>query len=284
MSVWLDSSSNSNKFKQSYFRNFIDVSGDILVRNGLSLKLYDNNIPTRVQFSINSAEFHVYNDVNQTYYDISNTKLIYIQDLSENVQSKFNIFSEKTKHITTDTVTPDTMIELNYIQNSMIIHSDTSFNGSVDICGNFYAQYPDNSIPPSAIIGGIGGTLTFPDVVSFEEDFALIISSGQEVTLNEDNFALIKPLPYDSPGSPNIAFEGGFVIIKIGIEPYTFKRINVTTSLSVSNFATFNGVTVFNNNAYANTPSLYDSSQLIATTAYVKEQNYATPSSLFRQF
>jgi len=43
MSVWLDSSSNSNKFKQSYFRNFIDVSGDILVRNGLSLKLYDNN-------------------------------------------------------------------------------------------------------------------------------------------------------------------------------------------------------------------------------------------------
>jgi hypothetical protein len=90
MSVWLDSSSNSNKFKQSYFRDFVDVSGDILVRNGLSLKLYNNNIPTRVQFSVNSKEFHIYNDTDQTYYDISNTKLIHLQDLSENVQSKLN--------------------------------------------------------------------------------------------------------------------------------------------------------------------------------------------------
>ena len=49
MSVWLDSSGNSNKFKQSYFRDFVDVSGEVLIRNGLSLKLYNNNVPTRVQ-------------------------------------------------------------------------------------------------------------------------------------------------------------------------------------------------------------------------------------------
>ena len=34
---------------------------------------------------------------------------------------------------------------------------DTSFNSNVDICGNFYAQYPNSSIPPSAIIGGVLG-------------------------------------------------------------------------------------------------------------------------------
>ena len=90
MSVWLDSSGNSNKFKQSYFRDFVDVSGEVLIRNGLSLKLYNSNVPTRVQFSINSNEFRVYNDADNTYYDISNTKLMYLQDLSENVQAKLN--------------------------------------------------------------------------------------------------------------------------------------------------------------------------------------------------
>ena len=90
MSVWLDSSGNSNKFKQSYFRDFVDVSGEVLIRNGLSLKLYNSNVPTRVQFSINSNEFRIYNDTDHTYYDISNTKLLHLQDLSENVQAKLN--------------------------------------------------------------------------------------------------------------------------------------------------------------------------------------------------
>ena len=38
-----------------------------------------------------------------------------------------------------------------------ITSGDASFNGRVDICGNFYAQYPAASIPSSAIIGGAGG-------------------------------------------------------------------------------------------------------------------------------
>ena len=38
----------------------------------------------------------------------------------------------------------------------LYVGRDASFNGRVDICGNFYAQYPANSIPSSAIIGGVG--------------------------------------------------------------------------------------------------------------------------------
>jgi hypothetical protein len=178
MSVWLDSSSNSNKFKQSYFRDFIDVSGDILVRNGLSLKLYNNNVPTRVQFSVNSKEFHIYNDTDQTYYDISNTKLIHLQDLSENVQSKLNRFTDRTKYIATDVSNSETMIEFNKSLNLVKIYNgldvssnivgltDLSINrnasiggnatvrGRLDVCGNFYAKYPNNSIPASAITDG----------------------------------------------------------------------------------------------------------------------------------
>ena len=596
MSTWLDNI-NSNKFKQSYFRDFVDVSGDILIRNGLSLKLYDKNVPTRVQFSINSNEFRIFNDINQTYYDISNTNLIYLQDLSQNIQERLNIFTEKTQYIATDEVTSDTLIELNPLQNSVVVRSgldvsstivglsdlsivgdttlrgrvdicgnfyaqyadnsipvsaingivggisdemqaalnlktnisdvdasfaivnsaiaekaninivdasfalvnsdialkasisdvdtslnlkanisspvftgdvsmndnlriggnllitsdvsfnsklfitgdasfnsrvdicgnfyaqypnasipasaiigisnetqsalnlksnisdvdasfalvnsaiaekanssivdssfatvtntlalkaplanptftgivnaskvtissdasfngrvdicgnfyaqypdssipstaivggvgvdansdvslnqnlsvggDASFNGRVDICGNFYAQYPDNSIPATAIIGGVGsssGGTTTSDVVAFDNNFAIITGAGQEVQLNDDNFALIKPMPYGAIGSHDITFEDNFVMIQDGIEPYTFKRLNITTNLSVSSLATFTGITYFNNEVYANTPSLYDSSRLVATTAYVKGQNYATASTLFRQF
>ena len=185
MSVWLDSSSNSNKFKQSYFRDFVDVSGDILVRNGLSLKLYNNSIPTRVQFSVNSKEFHIYNETNQTYYDISNTKLIYLQDLSENVQSKLTRFTDRTKYIATDVSNSDTMIEFNKSQNMVKIYNEldvssnivgltdlsinrhasiggnTTLRGRVDVCGNFYAKYPNNSIPVSAITDGV--TLSYVD-------------------------------------------------------------------------------------------------------------------------
>lgn len=185
MSVWLDSSSNSNKFKQSYFRDFVDVSGDILVRNGLSLKLYNNNIPTRVQFSVNSKEFHIYNETDHTYYDISNTKLIYLQDLSENVQSKLNRFTDRTKYIATDASNSETMIEFNKSQNLVKIYNEldvssnivgltdlsinrnasiggnTTVRGRLDVCGNLYANYPNNSIPVSAITDGV--TLSYVD-------------------------------------------------------------------------------------------------------------------------
>ena len=41
------------------------------------------------------------------------------------------------------------------VRSNMYVNGDVSFNstGRVDVCGNFYAQYPENSIPISAIIG-----------------------------------------------------------------------------------------------------------------------------------
>ena len=126
MSVWLDSSGNSNKFKQSYFRDFVDVSGEVLIRNGLSLKLYNSNVPTRVQFSINSNEFRVYNDANQTYYDISNTKLMYLQDLSENIQAKLNQVNALQSALSLKANASDVDASLNLKSN--ITYVDASLN------------------------------------------------------------------------------------------------------------------------------------------------------------
>ena len=215
MSVWLDSSSNSNKFKQSYFRDFVDVSGDILIRNGLSLKLYNNSIPTRVQFSVNSNEFRIFNDSDQTYYDISNTKLIYLQNLSENVQDQLDVFTDKTRYIATDVTTTETMIELNHSQqyvtvhagldvsSTIVGHSDLSINqnvsiggnaivkGRLDICGNLYAQYAANSIPSNAIIGTVNGISTdVSNALYLKADLSYVNSSFTSVN---NSIALLAP-------------------------------------------------------------------------------------------
>ena len=41
------------------------------------------------------------------------------------------------------------------VRSNMYVNGDVRFKstGRVDVCGNFYAQYPDDSIPISAIIG-----------------------------------------------------------------------------------------------------------------------------------
>jgi cytoskeletal protein CcmA (bactofilin family) len=46
------------------------------------------------------------------------------------------------------------------LSGNMRVRGDASFNNRVDICGNLYAQYPDTSIPKSAISGPIGLPLT----------------------------------------------------------------------------------------------------------------------------
>jgi cytoskeletal protein CcmA (bactofilin family) len=46
------------------------------------------------------------------------------------------------------------------VSGNMRVRGDASFNNRVDICGNLYAQYPDTSIPKSAISGPIGLPLT----------------------------------------------------------------------------------------------------------------------------
>ena len=62
--------------------------------------------------------------------------------------------------------------------------ANPTFTGRVDICGNLYAQYPDSSIPASAIIGGVGGggggTIDPNTDVSLNQKLAV----GGDVSLN----------------------------------------------------------------------------------------------------
>ena len=53
--TWL-SDVSSNKLKKSYFRDFVDISGQVIVRNNEDIKFFDQNNNYQT-FSINSTEF-----------------------------------------------------------------------------------------------------------------------------------------------------------------------------------------------------------------------------------
>ena len=160
MTDWLTIPTSSNKLNQTYFQNFIDVSGVMSIRNSHNINLYtEGAIP---EFSINSQQIRVKDQDN--YYDISNSKLRHIQNLYENVQDRLEDLVSRTQYTITSPGDEKTIFYSSIeISNNLICLSDLSlngnlfidkesvFNGRVDICGNFYAKYPNNSVPISAI-------------------------------------------------------------------------------------------------------------------------------------
>jgi len=132
--------SDSNRLKQSYFRGFIDVSGDISIQNNQSLKIYDGVDIENHQFSINSNEISVF-DSNSVYQTITTDKLIHIKDLSENVQNAITGLTNKTENIS-------------LTDNSMNINTNVDISGSLTTNGVVYLN--NDIIPTTDSVFDIG--------------------------------------------------------------------------------------------------------------------------------
>ena len=429
MSNWLDASTISNKLKQSYFQNFIDVSGVVSIRNNNSLNLYkEGSIP---QFSINSEEIRVKD--NDIYYDISNSKIQYIKDLTENVHDRLEDLISRTKNISADTNNifvgenvgigihnpivsldvssnnairiprgttderPTTTGEANeggyirynmtthqfegygpgdswgslggvinvaqntkiiasspdadstnnelifftatagstvegdaiermvikstgdismnhgltvagdtslnnelYVKNSTnlnstlnvskattldstltvsgktILSSDVSINANVDVCGNFYAQYPIATIPPTAI-QGVGS-----------EDGKVMVSvyTSDEIRFEDDDFVIVKEdkdkiqiTPYGIFVTDNVIYgDDDFCLFKEDPMPKVEQNLKLLQKLSVS------GEAVFDSKVIVPTVAKDTNTNEVASCAYVQNQNYIISSTLMKQF
>ena len=68
------------------------------------------------------------------------------------------------------------------MNSNLSVGGDVSMNGTtIDICGNLYAQYPNNSIPANAIIGGVSGSSNvFTGDVSMSDNLVI----GGDVSMN----------------------------------------------------------------------------------------------------
>lgn len=277
MSEWLDASSSSNKLKQSYFQNFIDVSGTVSLRNNKNLNLYNNE--STPEFSINSQEIRVRDD--NVYYDISNSKLQYIKDLTENVHTRLEDLISRTQNISDDStkITVDSSIEFTNkvnIVSDLSINGDASFNGNVDVCGNFYAQYPIATIPPTAIQG----------VGSEEGKVMVSVYTSDEIKFEDDDFVIVKEdkdkiqiTPYGIFVTDNVIYgDDDFCLFKEDPMPKVEQNLRLLQNLSVS------GEAVFDNKVTIPTVPISTNTDEAASCAYVKNQNYILSSTLMKQF
>lgn len=134
MSLWLGNSANSNTLKQSYFKNFVDVSGDVITRSNYKIKLYGAD-PTQAfpDFSVGPSEFTFY-DSNGNTTDVSTNKLLFIKDLTQNVETALNSLAQGSVHIE-DNSTNFVVIADSSFNDNVYVGGDTSLNQNLTVYG-----------------------------------------------------------------------------------------------------------------------------------------------------
>ena len=125
MTRWLDLSNTANKLEKTYFKGFVDVSGGgIHLRNDASINFYKEVGSTKPIFSIHSTSLSVEDDFGAVH-NIDPKQLIYIEDLTQDIQSQFDGLVEKTKNIKTGSVSDqDTMLLFDKTNNRIITYAD----------------------------------------------------------------------------------------------------------------------------------------------------------------
>lgn len=208
MSKWLDSSSNSNKLSQSYFKGFIDISGgSIYLRNDFSMNFYNTTDTANPRLSIKSDKMHIFDGVSN-YIDVSNSKLIYLRNVSGDIQTQLNTLVNTTKYISSDASTGTTILELDSSGKQATVHGNLTVSGNV--------QFPPNSISRNSIVNGPAD---------------VYIGSREEITFDDDSFAL---------------FREGSVIGTVASDALFYGNITISEDASFNGDVVFNGNVRFN--------------------------------------
>ena len=108
MSQWFDQSNNANKLRQSYLKGFLDISGGgLYMRSDNSLNFYTTADGINPAMAIDATNINVKGkrysgDATNSTVTVSNAKLAFLKDLSENAQLQIDQLYHRTKYIRTD--------------------------------------------------------------------------------------------------------------------------------------------------------------------------------------
>jgi hypothetical protein len=176
MNRWAESPANANKLRQTYFNGFIDISGGgIYMRNDMLLNFFSNN-DANPKFSVNSDHMFLYDKTTDALVDVSTSQLIYLKNLTQDVQQSLYQLSNDPTFNGTVTILGDASI-----QSRLFVNND------VTISGNLYTNYPASTIPQSAIIGDVGTFIATNEDIEYDEDnFAIVRASHAPVILSSD--------------------------------------------------------------------------------------------------
>lgn len=118
---WLEAS--ANRLRQTYIQGFLDISGGgIKLYNDVSINFYNvgSNIP---KFSIKSDSMRI-SDSFGTYYDLSTSQLLYLNGITQNLNTQLSDLVNRTKHITSGTADIDTMFKFDNSNNRVVTYSN----------------------------------------------------------------------------------------------------------------------------------------------------------------
>jgi hypothetical protein len=92
-SLFFDLSNNANKLRKSYVNGFVDISGNVLVRNDHTLGFYKETVQKKPHYTLNSDGLTIF-DVTNAAGDFSAqtevTNLKNLSGLTTNVQSSLS--------------------------------------------------------------------------------------------------------------------------------------------------------------------------------------------------
>ena len=255
MSKWMDLSINANKIRQSYFKGFIDISGGgVYLRNDLSMNFFDSENSTQPKFSIKSDSIQI-RDTSGTYYTVPHEKLLFIKDLTQNIETTINDLTNRTQYITSS----GTDVSYVNISKTLVVSGGATFNSGLNTITQDNA---DNST--------LAATTEFVKKQGYALKDSTVLTGTttiQTATVNQKFFV-----------TGDTSLNSKLFVFSTSI---LNNKLFVTGDVSLNNKLFVAGDVSLNNNLNiggiltTTTQSNSDSSTKVATTAFVKNQGYA---------
>jgi len=269
MSSWLNLSTTSNKFRQSYFKGFVDISGGGLnIRSDASLNIFDLSNLSTPNFSIKSDKMKIYSPGLNSTVDVSNDRLIYLKNVTYDISNTFTNINSQIAGINSDASNNA------IINNRLFVNNDVSLNGNLTVanvitCSELIITNTDTSggVLFCDIVTASGGIISNNDVslnnrlyVGLDTTMNKRLFIQNDTSLNGNlfvsNFSIlnnitqyITPVTYSSSPGINISFTGGSTVYYTVPTAATNFKINFTNIPTVLN-QSFSCTVLINTSSY----------------------------------
>ena len=133
MSLFYDLSNNSNKLRKSYVVGFVDISGDLLIRNDNTLEFYKEPAQTNPHYTMDTSGFKIYDVVDNVvsssdFTSVDINKMKFLKDINSDLNAELTSINNSISSIPDylDTSNPSTF------KSTVTINGNASFLSHIE--------------------------------------------------------------------------------------------------------------------------------------------------------
>jgi len=142
-SLFFDLSNNANKLRKSYVNGFVDISGNVLVRNEHTLGFYKETVQKKPHYTLDSNGMKIYDVTDtegnfSTVTDITTTNLKQLSGISTNIATDLTTNASGISTLVANLTRTD--LSLNTLPNldpsiKVTFGDDIDVTGNIDVTG-----------------------------------------------------------------------------------------------------------------------------------------------------